>query len=582
MIEQNNKWRFYGRENEIEELTKRILKLATVGTSVMGRRRIGKSYLLQETILHLRRLPPNRSKPIMYMLIPDKSANLGEDLRAEIAKAGLNSFMQDFVATPTYPEKYFALQLQHLVQKGVVIALDEFHNIENYAPELPSRIQIIQDENMSLIWGHTGGGLVVAGSHQQNMLRIMGSDREPLYDRFRHPIILRQLSIQPLLAMACDQGWLRDPRQFLTLYSAYGGVPGLWHEYYQEEQLRDNLVCTNYEQWRPRFWRYESLRPLLNQRQSYDYKGLIELTNHARRLLATLIDINPGGTPRTALFSYPEGATKQQKEVYRKTVAKTIKVLENELQMITGVYKLGQLKSNPHKYKLTDNDTRHQLLVGKQKLTFEELMHENDAFIMNKLKITENYEGFDLERMAMEFLQPQLAGGRGTTGARADGQNELDVLIRTLHDINYDTYRDGDPVLHKDIIMASCKRNQDEHKNVEKQFERWLQARYDKRKEPRPDTIRKVVVSPLFSPEGKIKKKLQVWKNKGIEVLDFPAMAKELGYDPDNDPKLAQEHESEPSIKEPGPDALQSKDVQDVQQSPWYEDPFDLTPEPPW
>lgn len=151
MIEQNNKWRFYGRENEIKELTKRILKLATVGTSVRGRRRIGKSYLLQETILHLRRLPPSRSKPIMYMLIPDKSANLGEDLRGEIAKAGLNSFMQDFVATPTYPEKYFALQLQHLVQKGVVIALDEFHNIENYAPELPSRIQIIQDENMSLI-----------------------------------------------------------------------------------------------------------------------------------------------------------------------------------------------------------------------------------------------------------------------------------------------------------------------------------------------------------------------------------------------------------------------------------------------
>lgn len=570
MIEQNNKWRFYGRENEIKELTKRILKLATVGTSVRGRRRIGKSYPLQETILHLRRLPPSCSKPIMYMLIPDKSANLGEDLRGEIAKAGLNSFMQDFVATPTYPEKYFALQLQHLVQKGVVIALDEFHNIENYAPELPSRIQIIQDENMSLIWGHTGGGLVVAGSHEQNMLRIMGSDREPLYDRFRHPIILRQLSIQPLLAMACDQGWLRDPRQFLTLYSAYGGVPGLWHEYYQEEQLRANLVCTNYEQWRPRFWRYESLRPLLNQRQSYDYKGLIKLSPPAQNILTTLINTNSNGTRRSHFFDYPVGITKKNREAYRASVEKALFTLEYELQIIASVYAHDRIGTGPHKYKLANNDTRHQLLVRQLRLGDRNLSSLPDHKLMSRLAKTVQHEGDDLEHLAMEFLQPQLTGGHGTTGAQADGQNELDVLIRTLHDINYDTYReDDDRLLHKDIIMASCKRNQEEHKNVEKQFERWLQARYDKRKEPRPDTIRKVVVSPLFSPEGKIKKKLQVWKNKGIEVLDLPAMAKELGYDPDNDPKLAQEQESEPSIKEPGPDALQSKDVQDVQQSPW-------------
>ena len=96
--------------------------------------------------------------------------------------------------------------------------MDEFHNVESY-PGLKEGIKLIIDKNQSPpVTPHpVGGGIVAAGSHQQNMIRLLADSTEPLYRHIRGRR-LKQLTTTPLLEMATEQGWLVDPRQFLTLY----------------------------------------------------------------------------------------------------------------------------------------------------------------------------------------------------------------------------------------------------------------------------------------------------------------------------------------------------------------------------
>lgn len=66
-----------------------------------------------------------------------------------------------------------------------------------------------------------------------------------------------------------------------------------------------NLVYTSYEVWRPHFWQFESLRPLLTPEETYNYKTYVELNPEAENLLHILCAGQSGGVPRTEIFNQP-------------------------------------------------------------------------------------------------------------------------------------------------------------------------------------------------------------------------------------------------------------------------------------
>ena len=568
MTNTNQPWRFYGRDQEVNNLVNRIQKSFCVGTSIIGRRWVGKTELVNEAIDRIRSLPSGQGKPIIYMEIPVISPRLGETLDETIREGGLAEYMSDFGPRPESSHLFFVRQIDHLNKKGAVVVLDEFHNVENYTSQthLVSDIKLIQDRNLSSRTEYTGGGMVVAGSHQQNMLRILGDSREPLFNRFPHGITLQQLTIEPLLEMAADHGWLRDPRQFLTLYSAYGGVPGLWAEYKAVETADNELVLEDpelYDVWRSNFWRYESLRPMLNERESYDYKGLVELNKTARRILQTIIEGSPAGTPRTNLFNPPDQIAEVGQEEWKDSVEWAIRILERHLHMVQGIRHLDQKdKKNPGKYRIVDNDTRHQLLVQHHNLEQDVLKERLSDHYHQMMNDTTGHEGFDLERIVSEYFRAihkkenEHLGCLVKYGVQLEAGPEIDALAEI-----------GDPTSGKitALMMGSCKRDPLRHSkdhSPKAVFESWLRARYEDQEKKRPESIRQFVASPVFSEEQHRK-----WQARGFETLDLPTMARNLGFDPspnaepDTTPDKGPDNDYTPPVPEPPKPSLPSFDM---------------------
>ncbi len=568
MTNTNQPWRFYGRDQEVNNLVNRIQKSFCVGTSIIGRRWVGKTELVNEAIDRIRSLPSGQGKPIIYMEIPVISPRLGETLDETIREGGLAEYMSDFGPRPESSHLFFVRQIDHLNKKGAVVVLDEFHNVENYTSQthLVSDIKLIQDRNLSSRTEYTGGGMVVAGSHQQNMLRILGDSREPLFNRFPHGITLQQLTIEPLLEMAAEQGWLRDPRQFLTLYSAFGGVPGLWYTYKAVETADNELVLEApdlYDVWRSNFWRYESLRPILNKRASYDYKGLVELNKTARRILQTIIEGSPAGTPRTNLFNHPGQIAEVGQEEWKDSVEWAIRILEEHLHMVQGIRHLDQKdKKNPGKYRIVDNDTRHQLLVQHHNLEQDVLKERLSDHYHQMMNDTTGHEGFDLERIVSEYFRAihkkenEHLGCLVKYGVQLEAGPEIDALAEI-----------GDPTSGKitALMMGSCKRDPLRHSkdhSPKAVFESWLRARYEDQEKKRPESIRQFVASPVFSEEQHRK-----WQARGFETLDLPTMARNLGFDPspnaepDTTPDKGPDNDYTPPVPEPPKPSLPSFDM---------------------
>lgn len=551
MINETRPLKMYGRERELDELVRAVTRMSLPFIALYGRRRIGKTELINRTISHIRGLPESESKPMVYLEVQPHPTRIGEELEQAIREAGLAELMADMQRTPDWDpedtERLFYDQARHLVRKGAVLCLDEFHNIDDQGSQLIYYIKRIVDVNCSPT--HTpypsGGGIVVSGSHQQNMLRMLADSREPLYDRFATGIRLKQLRAAPLLQMASDNGWLRDPRQFLTLYSAYGGIPGLWATYRQAESRNLDLQFDNHDRWRERFWQYESLRPLRDERESYGYKGYVELEKNAERILL-LMSGKPKGIPRGEILNLPRPENFRHdsefaNSLWRETIEGNLKMLESHLQFIKGIKLFDGGSGAPRNYHIVDNDTRHQLLVRRLELSADDIESIPLGGLAERLRETEQYEGLDLERLASEYLGDMCPNGISHYHVQPPGGGpDLDVLVRILHE------REKRDV---SVIMGSCKRSSQRHvrdsKSPEKEFEPFVKRIYDDLGQPRPSTFHHVLIAPEFTPEEHA-----ILKRRGFVTMDLPAMARSLGLDPEPGERYGNDRETE---IDPGP-----------------------------
>ena len=524
---------FYGRDEELDQLVRAMTVMHNTSLALFGRRRIGKTELLERAVSHVRDLPPNETKPIVYLEVQPNPTRIGEELQQAITEAGLKVLMTDLKRTSSWDlkdsERFFFDQARHLVAKGGVICLDEFHNLDVKGSQLIYYIKRIIDVNQSSCHNPqpNGGGIIAAGSHQQNMIRLLKDPREPLYGRFLAEQHLTQLKAPSLLEMAAGQGWLRNPGQFLTLYSAYGGVPGLWQQFHAacllDTALQYNPTTDSLEQWQARFWHYESLRPLRNVRDSYGYKGMIELSPTADRILQVM-SRKPNGTPREEIFALGEDPSilKQGKR-WGEHLEDTLYVLEERLQMINGIKHFKSWTTLPQKFRISDNDIRHQLVVKRLGLDARSISTLRPKVFVKKLPQTQENEGKDLERIAAEYLGSMVRYSVPEYNVQLHGGGpEIDVLVWTA---NHDLYKEDA------IILGSCKWSAKKIIDVSPSpmevFGTFLMNRYDNQSLPRPPEIRYVLVAPHFTDEQH-----RILQERGFETLDLQKMARNLDFDP--------------------------------------------------
>ena len=197
---------FLGRAPELERLRRAFRRHSGSLVVLYGRRRLGKSRLLVESLA---------TEAAVYYVGDDRDEALQrESLAREISR--LIPHFDDV----TYPDWDALLERWWKdAPPRSILALDEFPQLVQRSPSLPSLLQKLIDRD-----GKPARHVALSGSSQRMMHGLVLDATAPLFGRARE--ILR---IQPLGARWLRQGLrLRSAASTMDHWAAWGGVPRYW------------------------------------------------------------------------------------------------------------------------------------------------------------------------------------------------------------------------------------------------------------------------------------------------------------------------------------------------------------------
>jgi uncharacterized protein len=210
---------FFDRQKEIIRLKEVLSSTDPAFAVVYGRRRIGKSTLLQKII----------SEKDIYYCADQRNSSLQIVSLAEEISRIIPGF-----ADAEYPS--WKALLSSLISRAphkLNLVLDEFPYLVQMSPELPSILQKLIDEKAKI-------KIVICGSSQRMMQGLVLDSSAPLYGRAEEIIKLHSLEI----------GWIQKALDLSAIksieaYSIWGGVPRYWElakKYKNQEQALKELV----------------------------------------------------------------------------------------------------------------------------------------------------------------------------------------------------------------------------------------------------------------------------------------------------------------------------------------------------
>lgn len=209
--------RFVDREAELDQLTDCYESDTADLVVIYGRRRLGKSELVRQSIA-------DRDDAVYYQAVESTAQNQLEQF-VETATA-------QFPSTQTVRRDWEVL-FQALGEEDAVVVVDEFPFLIEEDESLPSRIQRVWDLHLE----ETGMTLVLVGSSISVMEDKVLSGSAPLYGRRTATIDLKPLATT-------------DARQFFPAYDAetavmawsiYGGTPFYLQTIDPEQSLERNV-----------------------------------------------------------------------------------------------------------------------------------------------------------------------------------------------------------------------------------------------------------------------------------------------------------------------------------------------------
>lgn len=197
---------FLDREQELARLNNFFENEGCSLAVIYGRRRCGKSRLIQEALSRR-----------------DSTYYVGDDREGPLQRAGLAreiSLRVPGFEKVTYPdwEALLSRWLQD-VSPGSILALDEFPTLVSAGKELPSLLQKMLDR-----YDGKPFKLLLCGSSQRMMQGLVLDRTAPLYGRATE---IMKLSALPA-------GWvstalkIRKPAEAVKSYAVWGGVPRYW------------------------------------------------------------------------------------------------------------------------------------------------------------------------------------------------------------------------------------------------------------------------------------------------------------------------------------------------------------------
>lgn len=199
-------WRFFvDREQELDELQRLADRPKPTLILLYGRRRVGKTYLLEQA-WHGRRC--------FYFLAADSTAemNRAELLRELEAWSALRFDPSDY---PTW-RTIFRLFLQLAREDPLIVVLDEFQYLMGQQDDIVAQLVAVWDREA----GDMRLTLALCGS-EVGTLEGLQHGGQPLYGRPNWSARLRSFDYRDTVRMVPD----RPPREACLLFGAFGGTP---------------------------------------------------------------------------------------------------------------------------------------------------------------------------------------------------------------------------------------------------------------------------------------------------------------------------------------------------------------------
>lgn len=220
-------WGFYGRQPEAADLVSLLAARRWFFTKVTGRRRIGKTTLIQEA------LKASGRREVFYVQTPDSAA---AGVLSAVADA-LDTFGLPASSTPRPRSlREVALLVGDLARRGFIVALDEFQYFHRKVlAEFCSHLQAEIDRLVAP--GETvSGGLIVLGSIHTEVTSLLEDRDAPLYNRATNAMHLSHLDIESLHELLAAHDAF-EPRRLLFLWNLFEGVPKFYRDCFEEGVL---------------------------------------------------------------------------------------------------------------------------------------------------------------------------------------------------------------------------------------------------------------------------------------------------------------------------------------------------------
>lgn len=203
--------KFYDRVNEIDilEQNRKQSEKSAVFTVMIGRRRIGKTSLLLESL---------KGEKYLYLFVSRKSESL---LCEQFQKEALEALGLQIFGNITHFRDLFKQLLIYATTQNFTLFIDEFQEFNSVNSAIFSEIQELWDRYKE----KTKINFIVCGSIYSMMMRIFENKKEPLSGRLTSKMTLQPFTVSIIKEILNDFNPNYTPEDLLCLYMITGGVP---------------------------------------------------------------------------------------------------------------------------------------------------------------------------------------------------------------------------------------------------------------------------------------------------------------------------------------------------------------------
>jgi uncharacterized protein len=379
--------KFYDREDELSALEKLHLTQSSNLILVSGRRRIGKSRLINE-FLH-------NKESAKILVVPKEEKLVAEDFAVALTDG----------YKPVFNKVEEALEYFFVNFKKGILYIDEFPNLLEVDTSIPYAFQRVWEKHKD----QTTKTLIFSGSYVSMMNKIFTKQKAPLFNRASAHIMLQPLGLKTVWQIQEDLGV--GTTEKISNYCLLGGVP-YYYELIEKKGKTDVVKDLFFDVAAP--LKEEGLN-VLRQEFGSAYKKYFSIIE------AIGAGVVSGGEIANRLG------------LAQTTLSKYIMSLQQDFQLIERSVPYGQnlKKSKKGVYAIKDNTIAFWFanVYGKQDPPTDEALNE---FISKRFE-------FFCKDFLMRYLKAKgetlVWYGRWWGHAKADGERyedrEIDVVVET-------------------------------------------------------------------------------------------------------------------------------------------------------